>query len=133
MHGDIDMKVKCKTSDVLDTLKKNRVTHKTIVAEARKGYAEKAVEALKDRLKDLAKGKVVSLQFNLAIPTDNSKTYDTAIRMLEMHTDETITLSSREVEHFVLDQWDWKGSFLFANAQYSATAASMAVEDPDDE
>jgi hypothetical protein len=45
--------------------------------------------------------------------------------MLELHTDDTIILSSGDVRHFVLDQWDWSRTFYATNSVYSGSAAAQ--------
>lgn len=117
-----EMFVKAEKESVLKTLIENRATHAEIVKEARKGFVEKARTALKQRLDQLESGKIVELTFNLYPPQDQTKVYDTAIKMLQMHTDATIELSSDQVRSLVMDEWDWTGAFLTTNSAYSDTA-----------
>ncbi len=109
---------------VLEKLRVNRETHKAIVIEARAGYMKAAKTALRSRMRDLGAGKLVSLEFKLYPPQDYTKVYDMAISMLELHTNATITLDSRQVQNLMHDQWDWSDGFLSSNAAYSAIAAS---------
>lgn len=127
--GEIEVQVP--RSDLLNVLLKNRDAHKAIVKEAREGYVIKAREALERRLKDLAEGKIVSLDFNLTVPVDNTKAYNTVIGMLQMSAEQTITLSASEYRCLVEDNWGWKQQFLFANSQYSqlANSASSVSDD----
>ena len=108
--------------DTLDTLRTNLKTHKTIVEEARKGYIQKAREALEKRLVQLEKGQIVNLSFSLNPPQDHTAGYETAIKMLELHQEDTITLSAEQVRPFIMDEWDWTESFLTTNSVYSGTA-----------
>jgi len=132
MHGEIDMKVKCVKAELLAKLKSNRDKHATIVKEARVGYVKAARAALTERLKELESGKLSSLSFNLSPPQDYTKTYNTAIQMLELHTDDTIILSAGEVRNFVMDQWDWRSRFLLANSSYSGTAQIESANENDE-
>jgi hypothetical protein len=138
MHG-IDMKVSCKTVDVLAMLRKNREGHAAVVKEARKGYIEQAQKVLTKKLRALQEGKLVSLQVALMPPRDYTKTYDTAIKMLEMHTGNNIKMTAMEVRQFIEDEWDWSTDFLMSNSMYSVSARRMsesrgyANEDPGDE
>ncbi len=125
MH--LNMEIEAKTEDVLAKLKENRETHSRIVAEAREGYVEAAKKALQSRLRELKKGEITHLQFHLAPPQDYTSTYDTAIEMLEWHTDDEITLSAQEVQNLIMDNWDWMDHFLLSNTQYSATAMTVAT------
>lgn len=112
--------------EILDKLIENRKTHSQIVSEARKGYVEKAKNALTKKLDDLEKGKIVELTFDLYAPQDYTNVYDVAIRMLEIHTEETIKLSSEQIKCLVMDQWDWTSSFLTSNSAYSETARKFS-------
>lgn len=122
----IKMQVTCKTADVLATLRTNRAQHSEIVAEAREGYVKRARIELEQKLEKIKAGKIVSLYIALKPPEDNTSAYDTAIRMLEMHQDDTISLSASEVRMLVQDEWDWADQFLLNNAGYSVTSAAMA-------
>ena len=132
MLGLNKLNVTAKTQAVLDTLRTNRETHAKIVAEAREGYVNKAKVALEQRLSELKEGKIVRLQFSLSAPVDHTRSYDTAIKMLEMHQEDTIVLTSEQVSCFVMDQWNWKNQWLLVNRAYSGTAAQMADEYDDD-
>lgn len=122
MHELSGMNIRAKKEEILSRLRANRETHAVIVAEARKGYVEKARESLRERLDQLLNGKIVSLSFSLEPPQDHSDVYDTAIQMLELATDDVIEMDSTQVRTLVMDQWDWSRHFLASNAQYSATA-----------
>lgn len=120
-----DMTIMANREQVLETLKKNRETHKKIVEEAREGYLKKAEEELKKRLSKVKEGNLVDLFFRLNLPVDQTKVYDTAIKMLEMHVDNEIELSAYQVRNLVMDEWDWKEQFIGTNALYSVTAANI--------
>lgn len=124
MHVLSSMLVKVKREAVLSDLKKNLARHKKIVKEANIGYVEKTEKLLNDSIKQLKEGKILTSIY-IAAPIDNTKTYETAIRMLEIHTDSTIELNSEQVKTLCMDEWDWTASFLMTNSVYSATAASM--------
>lgn len=119
------MKITAKKNDVLETLHKNRATHKTIVEEARAGYMVAARKMLEEKLKELEKGKPITVFVHLEMPQDHTKVYDTVIKMLEMHQGDTVELDSAQVRNLVMDQWDWKDQFIGTNAAYSNTAASL--------
>lgn len=128
-----EIQVKVPRGDLLTVLKTNRAAHKAIVKEAREGYVVKAREALEKRLAELSKGKIISLSFNLTVPVDNAKEYDTIIGMLEMSADDTITLTASEYRCLVEDNWGWKQNFLFSNAAYSQTASHTLALNGDED
>ena len=119
------MRVMCDRDEVLEKLKENRAKHTKIVKEAREGYVKKAKEALANKLLQLEQGKIVRLQFSLSVPSNHTKEYNTAITMLELHTEDTIELGANEVRQFIEDKWDWQQQFIYGNAAYSGTAAAL--------
>jgi len=123
----ITMSVKCNKDYVLDALKKNRENHIKIVKEAKNGYLKEAEKQLKSRLEKIKNGYMTSLSFDLLIPADHTDEYDTIIKMLEMHTDDTIELSADEVRQLIENKWSWMNSFLSNNACYSKTASDFCV------
>lgn len=131
MHILNSMHILADRNKVIDTLKTNREKHRAIVVEARAFYIAKAREALMARLKEAEAGKVVSLAFQMSPPQDHTKVYDTAIAMLELHTEPTIRLDTQQVRNLMMDEWDWSHHFLMTNSAYSATAGTM-VKDHED-
>lgn len=122
MHVLSSMTIVAKKTEVLATLKGNRAKHSEIVKEAREGYMEKAQAALKDKLEQLRSGKLAALSFSLRVPLDYTKVYDTAIRMLELHQNDTIELDAAQVRNLMQDEWDWTDSFYGTNMVYSKMA-----------
>ena len=110
--------------EVLENLRKNFETHKKIVAEAKEGYKKEARTILKQAMKDVENGNFVG-SVTVQLPLDNTKVYETAIKMLELHSEETIVLNAVQVRNLCMDEWDWKQGFLACNSLYSATAANM--------
>lgn len=127
-HLGINITIRARRDEILTALKKNREEHKEVVAEAREGYVKKARAALEEMLGKVREGKIVHLHFNLPIPEDHTRVYDTAIAMLESHQDEIIELDSSTYHQLVRDQWDWKMSWASTNAIYSAKASETASE-----
>lgn len=130
--NNVRMKTTVKKAELLEKLKKNRTAHAQIVREARDGYVEKAAAALRKRLDDLRKGKIVALSFSLRPPLDYTETYDTTIHMLEMNQAESVVLEADEFRQLVEDRWDWTGDFIGQNKMYSATAQKMSGDDEED-
>lgn len=123
-----NMMVLVNKDEALSTLKENRIRHSKIVQEAREGYVKTAKVELARRLNDLESGSVVSLNFALQPPQNYTNVYDVAIKMLELHTKDTIELDGRQVQHMIMDNWDWQNSFLLSSSLYSSTAVSYASD-----
>jgi hypothetical protein len=134
----ISMKVMCKRDDVLKELRKNRENHINIYMEAKEAYLKEAIEyideafdELSDIRESLKKGEYKTLlridRPDFSMPTNHTYVYDTAIQMLEMHTEKTIELTSGEVRNLIQDMWDWQEQFLSVATQYSHSANSYAL------
>lgn len=82
-----------------------------------------------DRLADNPK-ITVNLLFNntldLKYPEDHSKDYDRAIRKIELSVYDQISLSDQEFECYVLNNWDWKDTFLGLSATYGNHLSKIA-------
>jgi hypothetical protein len=128
----INMEVSCKKGEVLGTLKKNREEHVELVEDSRRGYIEKAKRALVEKMDAVAQGKIVALRFNLHLPVDHTAEYDTAIRMLEMHTEDTIKLSADEVRCLIENKWDWMQDFIAKNEVYSPLFETKGISVPEE-
>jgi hypothetical protein len=125
MHAIQSMKIKADKNEVLAALKTNRTSHKKIVEEAKEGYSQKAADLLKKKLDEVmaANGKFAGqLSFSIPLPQDHTKAYDVAIKMLELSQEPQIELTAQQVQHFVLDDWEWKDVFMTSSKMYSATA-----------
>jgi hypothetical protein len=140
MHNLSSMVVTVSKGEALERLKANRERHAVIVKEARESYANRALAALTKRIEKLKTGKIVGLAFSLRVPQDQTSVYDTAIEMLELHTEDHVEMNASQVRNLMMDEWDWMDQFLLHNAGYSGTAREYArskgtrlPEDMDDE
>ena len=122
----MDMKIEASKKELLVILKNNRETHKKILSEAREGYIKAARAAIEHKLDELRTGECVRLTFHLSPPQDYTATYDTVIKMAELHQADTITLSANEVRCLMMDEWDWMDQFLVMNKAYSGLANAYA-------
>lgn len=123
----IQMTVRCDVEQLLKTLSENRTRHQKVVEEARQGFLKVAEERLLKQVAQLKEGKIKRISVNLSPPEDMSSAYTTALKMLELHTEDTIELSASEVRMFVEDEWDWADKFWTVNAAYSKTSADVAA------
>lgn len=127
MHELTGMEVTVEVARLLAKLKENREQHKQMVAEAREGYAKRAMDMLEDKMSQLRSGKLITLSLSLQPPTDQSATYDTAIQMLELHTGKEMTLNAGQVRNLVMDEWDWSHTWYAQNMRFSDTAAKVGA------
>lgn len=114
--------------ELLEKVIANREVHIREYQEACDGYRTKALTKidevfgdLKKKIEDLKDGQTIALMsvsFGLDVPVSHEKDYDQVIQMLKMSTEETIKLSSDEFACYVMDDWDWKQTFITSNARY---------------
>ena len=125
------------TTDVLDKLKTNRKRHAEAYAEAVEGHREavkkkykEAIEKYQEELAKLVDGGEVKYFMVEAAPgvsPQHLDEYDTAIEMLEMTSEDTLTLTQTQFHCYVRDKWTWTNNFL-GNARYSNTVAMLSAE-----
>lgn len=105
---------------LIETMQANRDAHRGEFLEAQKKYREKAIEAL-DRQIALAKaGDKFDLGFSLPIPQDYTKSYNSAIAMLEWEISDEIELDERDFKRYVLNDWEWAAAFAGSTQIYNA-------------
>ena len=51
-------------------------------------------------------------QLDLQYPEDHSRDYERAIRMVELSVYERFSLTEHQFNQYVLNDWEWKNSFL---------------------
>jgi hypothetical protein len=133
---------------LLETLKLNREKHQRDYEESLAGYKTLAAERLEklkaQAMKDLKKNfdalaekiqtadftdpeerlpntvtLLSAMSFHLKVPENHSRAYDVAIAQAEWETKDTIELTQRQFQCFVLDDWDWREEFQHINKAYS--------------
>lgn len=117
-------KVTVNKAEALAILKTNRAKHRDIFLEALDGYGKEATKILTQRLEEVKKGSRKQIYISLPEPSDHTKDYDRAIKMLEMNISDTVMLSEQDFNNYVMDDWNWKQQFLQSNSMYSATATA---------
>lgn len=112
--------VKVNRVELLNTISKNRDTHRNTFLEAQKGFREEVIKALDKMLDNARKGIKYSQSVGLPEPQDMTKEYDCAIAMLKMSVDEVIEIDEHEFKQYVLDQWVWKQNWKSVTDVYNA-------------
>lgn len=115
--------------DLLITIKANRETHIKDYEESLIGYNKLVLEAcdknIKIASKRKAKAKDGDTNFQDLPFTPNpvpiasyEAEYTKAIRMLEMSVEDNIELEADVFNQLVLDEWNWKTSFIAMATSY---------------
>lgn len=114
--------------ELLTVLRENRTKHVNEYLSAVTVYRDDVVARLKKMLSDAkVEAQKTEPKFDLRIDLDAPKSYvesyDTAIKMLEMSTDEIIELSLQEFSQYVEDKWSWAAAFKSVTSIYNAKLA----------
>lgn len=143
-----EREVEVNRAELLETLKVNREKHIKEYNEAVAGYKQQATKRLAElKAKIIASvgANFVDIQqkidafdpeerlpdsisltnitsFNLQVPRSYEKSYDVAIKMAEWDVRPTITLKQSQFQCFILDDWDWKDSFVNLSKTYAGAA-----------
>jgi hypothetical protein len=116
-----------KVEDLKAKLTENRNGHKALFDKALAGWKaaiQKGAQEVLDTKDDAEQiqERLQALYRHLRAPEDQTATYDTAIEMLEMTTDEKIELTQHQFQCYVKDDWDWKEEWLGSNVAYTEGA-----------
>lgn len=119
------------TVDILQLLTKlqeNREKHIKAYRETAEGWRQRAHKELLELSADLAEldfsGEEVprlpktDLHDLFDRPECHVRDYDRAIAMLQMSVEREVTISAREFDQFVNDEWDWSERFALSNTKY---------------
>ena len=121
-NNDGGMEIQADTLKVKVLLRENREKHLKVFEEAMIGFKEASLQKLQNEVSKVRatdpKDFNENLYISLPIPKCQVDAYDTAITMLEYHTQKDITLSSMQVKSFLQDKWDWSDSFTLVNSAY---------------
>lgn len=106
---------------LLEALEANRAEHRELFLAAQKAYREKVIELLDQRLAQARSGGRIELYFALPEPEDHTDSFDTAISMIEWEVGDTIVLSEKDFQRYVLNKWEWRHSFEANTQSYLAS------------
>jgi len=112
-------KVKVKKVDLVKILQTNRDIHQKDFEEALGGYKIAVEKELKSKLKDLKAGKDFDLYINLSKPKSYVKQYNDVIGMLEIASEEEVSITMEEYLKYYKNEWEWQSTWHLSNAPYA--------------
>jgi hypothetical protein len=107
-----------KKDDLKAILADNRAQHRETFLKAQAGFRARVIEELDRRLTDARLGRKIDLRIGLPEPEDHTADYDREIRMLELETEDAVTLSAHLFDQLVMDSWGWSATFTATNSAY---------------
>ncbi|MFI5387626.1 MAG: hypothetical protein ACHQ50_16075 [Fimbriimonadales bacterium] len=69
-------------------------------------------------LADAKAGRRIRRAVAMPEPEDHTRDYDRIVRMLEMSVDDVLVLSEYDFSQYVMDQWEWAGTFASNTLSY---------------
>jgi hypothetical protein len=129
--GRSEMMVTVKKEKLLEILRTNHKTHVAEFQEAKKNYKEEVLKKLEEigvALLDFTK-KFAAAEFgqrvdyprtslDLPLPVSYAAEYERAIGMLELHTQDEMTLDMQSYKQYVEDDWEWSHQAKMSNSRY---------------
>jgi len=114
---------KVNKTELLEVLEKNLATHIADVQEALALRQDVMLAYFLDEADKLQADADYQPKesVNFPAPSDNSKDYNKAIKMVEMTQDLVITLNEKQFDRLVMDEWDWKDSLIATSSLYGKT------------
>lgn len=110
--------VKIKRDELKQIVAKNRAEHRDIFLKAQEKYREEVIKELDAMLAEARAGRKVRRHIQLIEPTDYTAEYDRLLRMLELSTDDTVSLTEQEFTCYVMDEWGWSRAWAVSNSRY---------------
>ena len=119
--------VKVDRLELLEIVRANKEKHIKEFTESVKDYKLAVLKVTKENY-DLAKSKnldkIEEIKSIPHRPNSYETNYTRAIRMLELSVEDTIDVEQDVFNQLVLDEWDWKHSFLAASTMYKTLSGS---------
>lgn len=127
-------KITVAKGDLLAILNDNRSKHRAVFEAALAAYAVEARRVLQEEQDRLSQGKLAEVYVALPRPKDHTADYDRVIRMITLHTGDTIQLGENDAAMYVMDDWRWKRDFVKMSSTYApgSTHAAYGAEFDDD-
>lgn len=103
---------------LLETLRTNREEHRELFLKAQDVFRQRVIEVLDERLRHARAGRKVELFIHLPEPEDYTERFDQAIAMVEWAEGNSIELTEKDFQRYVLNRWEWAQSFAAATRSY---------------
>lgn len=115
---------------LIEIIQKNKKEHIDDYKKSMKGYSQE-YEGYLDSLRNHIDNEIkeiresnytkdvnLSFYFDEDKPISHEEDYNAILSMLELDCNDSVELSRRDHECFVMDKWNWKGDFLRVSSKY---------------
>jgi hypothetical protein len=117
-----DLTVSIDVDSLFNILTENRAKHRQIFEAAVVKYHEAALGILNEHIEQIMRQpkNPVEVYTRLPVPEDHTADYDRVLRMIELHTGDTLTISEARYREYVDDEWGWSRAWAGNTAAYAA-------------
>jgi hypothetical protein len=115
--------IKMKRLELLDIVRANKEKHIADFTESVADYKKLVLQINTDNLKAAKTGdleKFKKIKAMPPVPVSYEDSYKRAIRMLELSVEDVIEVEEDVFNQLVLDEWNWKRSFLANSTMYKS-------------
>lgn len=120
------MRPTVRKDELLEILRENQARHRAVFEAALEGFRTEAQRQLNLTIDAIRKGSRRTVYVRLEAPEDHTRDYRRIVRMVEMHQDDTITLSEEDAACYIEDDWAWKRAWLANSGSYAAASVAEA-------
>lgn len=117
-----NMTVQVPKKQLFDVLYTNRQNHEAAYKESSEGYRQTLLSQLANILSDLKIGKDVQADLRRVMMLPKPKSYSTeygrVLKMLELHTGETMAIDEDQFKNYIEDDWSWSDEFAASTRAY---------------
>lgn len=107
-------------SELIEKIKENMETHQSTYDTAVEEFRKQQIKLLEDQLEAARTGKQFDrlAMSRLPVPENHIGDYHRALKMLEMDTQDVVELNEYDFNQLVMDEWEWRRSFLANTTSY---------------
>lgn len=123
-------KVRVQKEKLIKIIRFNRNRHEVAYKTAFENFKKEFKENLQKKLEEVDGyqiGQNIYACVNMQVPCTYLKDYDRILKMLQLSIDEVIELTEKEVQYYVLDEWNWKGSWATTIVSYQGYSGYSGV------
>lgn len=99
---------------LIQIVKDNQKDHEAKFEEAWGSWRDRMIDNFEEhlrRLKDRKQPTQVKINVNLVQPENHSDDYERALKMLQLHMEDTVTLDEQDFAELVQNDWGWERAF----------------------
>lgn len=108
--------------ELREIVQENREEHIQTFEEAKENFRDHVVDELHDKINRAQNAEEIDdipSYISFDQPEEHTEDYDRVLRMLELTTEDEVTLTRKEFTRYVLDDWGWKDKWESNTVSYT--------------